>query len=297
MSYIGKSVSVKRVRYTPQSTIPSNAAEGDCYYEDGTNASEGLYLYKNATWQLVVLGSVPNYNVVSKSAAYTLTSSDDVILADTTSAAFTLTLPAAASNSGKQYIIVKTNTTANLLTVDGNAAETINGIASVTIGNQYANLKIISDGTNWIVINQKNEVFAKYSSNVGQSMTDSAFDIIDFEDKEFDSHNAVTTGASWKFTAPISGTYNISVSVGFGSISWTAGEEVDLVVYKNGSNNSNLLLKEFEATGSFAMIHSGSTLISLNEGDYIDARFFHNQGAAINLQASGATVNISVHKI
>ena len=33
--------------------------------------------------------------------------------------------------------------------------------------------------------------------------------MIDFGTKEYDSHGAVTTGGSWKFTAPVSGTYRI----------------------------------------------------------------------------------------
>lgn len=55
MSYIGKSVKAKRVRYTPQSTTPVNPTEGDVYYSDGTPAPEGLYVYQDGSW--IAVGS------------------------------------------------------------------------------------------------------------------------------------------------------------------------------------------------------------------------------------------------
>ncbi len=50
MAYIGQSPKVKSVKYTPQSSIPSNASEGQVFYSDGTASSEGLYVYKNGAW-------------------------------------------------------------------------------------------------------------------------------------------------------------------------------------------------------------------------------------------------------
>jgi hypothetical protein len=100
--------------------------------------------------------SIPSLSVASKSANYTLTSSDDVILADASGGAFTLTLPAAASNTGKVFYIIRTdNTPANALTLDGNGAETIQGATTRALYTQYESVKIISDGSNWAVLEHK----------------------------------------------------------------------------------------------------------------------------------------------
>lgn len=97
-------------------------------------------------------GGSTNLSVATKTTAYTLTSSDDVILADASSAAFTLTLPAAASNSGKVFRIDKVDSSDNVVTIDANASETINGNLTRILARQRDNLNIVSDGSNWHVL-------------------------------------------------------------------------------------------------------------------------------------------------
>lgn len=86
----------------------------------------------------------------AKTSAYTLTPSDRVIKADATGGAFTLTLPAASGNSGLTYTIVKTDTSTNLITVDGNSSETIFGKTTVVLSGQYDTINIVCDGSNWV---------------------------------------------------------------------------------------------------------------------------------------------------
>ena len=92
--------------------------------------------------------------IVAKTSAYTLTTSDELVTVDTTSA-FTLTLPAAASNSGRIYRILKTSSDANACTIDGNASETIGGSTTTTVNTQYECLTIVCDGSNWQVIERR----------------------------------------------------------------------------------------------------------------------------------------------
>lgn len=95
-------------------------------------------------------------NVVSKTTTYTATSQDDVVLCDASSAAFTLTLPAAASNTGKVFSIQKTDTSiANAVTIDGDASETIGGSTTKTLNTQGETLTIVSDGTNWQILDRR----------------------------------------------------------------------------------------------------------------------------------------------
>ena len=109
----------------------------------------------SGSWQAPSAAS-PVLTVVTKDAAYTLLSTDDVVLVDTdTIGAFTLTLPAAASNSGKVYQIKKITTDFLVCTIDGNASETIDGDLTTTVNTNGEVLKIVSDGTNWQILDRK----------------------------------------------------------------------------------------------------------------------------------------------
>lgn len=92
-----------------------------------------------------------NKTVVSKTANYTATTSDFLINCDATSAAFTITLPAAASNTGKIYEIYKTDSSTNAVTIDANGSETISGFTTKVLGHQHHGVLIICDGSGWVV--------------------------------------------------------------------------------------------------------------------------------------------------
>ena len=94
-------------------------------------------------------------NIEEKTGAYTLTLDDDVITADTSGGAFTITLPATADANGKEYIIIKTDSSSNAVTVDGDGTETINSSASVSASGQYDILWIVcNDGSeaSWTIL-------------------------------------------------------------------------------------------------------------------------------------------------
>lgn len=74
------------------------------------------------------------------------------IVADATSGAITVTLPAASGLTGRKYTVKKTDSSLNAVTVDGNGTETIDGALTYVIVSQYLAVKIISDGSNWHVV-------------------------------------------------------------------------------------------------------------------------------------------------
>lgn len=94
------------------------------------------------------------YIGTTRSSTGTVTIADDdyVILADATSAAVTVNLPAAATNAGRMLVVKKIDSTANLVTIDGNGAETIDDSATQTITTQYTSLSLLCDGTEWWII-------------------------------------------------------------------------------------------------------------------------------------------------
>ncbi len=90
-------------------------------------------------------------NVVSKTGAYTATSSDYIILCDTSGGSFTITLPA-TSGIKTIYHIKKTDSSGNTITVDADGSETIDGSLTKVINIQYDSMMIVSDGSNWHIV-------------------------------------------------------------------------------------------------------------------------------------------------
>lgn len=73
-----------------------------------------------------------------------------VILCDATAAAFSVVLqPAATAGDGFTCTIKKTDATGNAVTIDGNAAETIDGALTQALNSQYDTYTITADGSNW----------------------------------------------------------------------------------------------------------------------------------------------------
>ena len=83
----------------------------------------------------------------AKTALYTLTGADQVI--EVTSGTFTLTLPAAASWTGRVYAII--NSGSGVVTLDGNAAELVGGAATLALSGR-GTVRIVCTGTAWTVL-------------------------------------------------------------------------------------------------------------------------------------------------
>ena len=96
---------------------------------------------------------VINHNVTSSATTNTLTVAESglVLVSDT----HTETLPTAVGNSGLIYIIKKTDDDTDLITLDGNAAETIDGELTYTeLYYKNAYVWLISDNANWQIIQE-----------------------------------------------------------------------------------------------------------------------------------------------
>ena len=83
----------------------------------------------------------------AKTALYTATNDDRVI--DCTSGTYTITLPTAVSQAGREFVV--TNSGSGVITVDGAGAETVAGAATQSVSGR-GHLRIVSDGSNWVVL-------------------------------------------------------------------------------------------------------------------------------------------------
>lgn len=92
------------------------------------------------------------FPVMGITASYTINYNDGVILADATSGNITITLLPALEMTQKRIVIMKTDASANTVTVDGNASETINGALTNVLSIQYAKVEITAYNGAWYVI-------------------------------------------------------------------------------------------------------------------------------------------------
>jgi hypothetical protein len=92
------------------------------------------------------------YPIVETAVNDTLTTTDYTELVDCSSGARTITLPTAASASGRVYVIKKIDATGNAVTIDGDGSETIDGATTQTLSSQYDAMMIQSDGTEWWIL-------------------------------------------------------------------------------------------------------------------------------------------------
>jgi hypothetical protein len=103
-------------------------------------------------WTALPATAAPKYSPV---AASTTTSAavGQAIFCTTTSAGFTVTLPAVSASSGQVIIVKKVSGDGNTLTVAAGGGDNIDGSATVTTTTQYASWMLVSDGVHaWNIV-------------------------------------------------------------------------------------------------------------------------------------------------
>ena len=141
----------------------TNAAKGDINIRNtsgslnfgNTSGTIGVSLLNNelgiglrgATSLLEVAGPIATA-ISTKTANYTLTSTDSTILAN---GAITVTLPTATGIGGRQYTIKNISTSAVTI---ASAGGTIDGATTISLTSHYESVTVQSNGTNWWVISE-----------------------------------------------------------------------------------------------------------------------------------------------
>jgi hypothetical protein len=155
----------------------------------------------------------------------------------------------------------------------GSSSATYSFSAKVPILGWSSNV-VVSDSADTRV------VAARYTIS-GAKSTSHSFAVMDFDTKVFDTHNAVTTGAGWKFTAPVPGYYRVTSALQWGSNTALAGDNWLYIVelYKNGTTTDSYLDREKTSASYSSALNfaSGSSVIYLNAGEYIQIRVFEEQ--------------------
>lgn len=159
------------------------------------------------------------------------------------------------------------------------ATATINGNASLSNTASWVQVERLSGPA---TIQATESVIARYKCTTAD--TTSNTDPINYDSKDIDTHGAVTTGASWKFTAPVSGRYLVNVS----QVAATATSNT-IYLYVGGSFSRVL------AQGSANIAFSGSDVVALNAGDYIDIR--NGSGTTLTLTNDSTINHIAIARL
>lgn len=157
-------------------------------------------------------------------------------------------------------------------------------------GNNSVSVERVS-GPSAIAANEL--IAAKYVRTTTQSIPNATATICDFATLVFDSHGAVTTGASWQFQAPATGKYQLNVITSIGA---SATGFRSLYLYKNGTLDQYL---NFQVPSANTFIMNGSALVDLVPGDYIDIRIEQSSGGALDLNPGAVSTFdlVSIHRI
>lgn len=271
---------------------------GDIIYSSSGSTASRLGI-GSAGQVLTVAAGIPSWatNTVSpvaptsKTTTYTALTTDDTILADTSGGAWTLTLYAASGNGGRRLRVVKTTSDTTALTIDGNAAETINGSTTYTINIQYQEVTLLCDGTNWNIESEYVPVVAAdgYRGST-QSINNASVTKINIDTEgEGDTHNSLDLTTDYDFTAPVTGWYHIT-----GQIHWASngtGTRLTLI-YKNGGE----LFRCSNPSTVDDFSHAVKT-VKLNAGDTIEMRGYQTSGGALNAQSGQGRTYLNIIRL
>jgi hypothetical protein len=223
-------------------------------------------------------GGKPKATVTAvKTGAYSATSDDDLIPCNATGGAFTVTLPAAASNGGMEIEIIKTDSSANAITIDGNASETINGALTTTLNTQYEKLRIMCDGSNWLIMDRRTAFAATEAWADDWANATTEVQVLRVKNRIFIEGKASITGAgATNFTATIPAKYAPSAFytfAGSGIIDVGGGNTSDVSASSNfpavvGMISATQLRILTTNTGAYAGITATAPFTWAN-GDFI----------------------------
>lgn len=162
------------------------------------------------------------------------------------------------------------------------------GSAGSLVGNvifNYWDIEKIDTGSPLAALTEK--VQAIYTgTGANTALADSAVEILDYDVKEIDTHNAVTTGASWVFTAPKTSVYLICAGQLLNPTTSSIGDTLYLSVHRNVTTIARFASDTSSATASRSYNAQGSVVVRMDAGDTLNVRGFQNMAASVGLNAS-----------
>lgn len=144
------------------------------------------------------------------------------------------------------------------------------------------NFKTSTTAVDFVAPTDTSFLAVNYGLGTNQSVLTDVTTIVDFKGKIYDTHNAVTPGANWKFTVPkgMGGYYSLNTVL---AISNSNANEHFVQVNKNGAPFVRLERKSGTASGIFSI--EGTTDLLLKSGDFIQVIIRHSALKTITLES------------
>lgn len=209
--------------------------------------------------------------VTSWSTAYTTVASDHqkLINCNASGGAFSITvLGSTTAGEGYEFIVKKTDSSVNAVTIDGNASETIDGATTLVLSNQYEAAWLRVDGSNLHVISRTPGIATQAQQETGTNIT-----------------ALVTPGRQHYHPSAPKAWCRLS---GTGAISITSSYNVASLI-DNGTGDYDVNFTNAMSGGSYTAVGAAGTaagsILSLNSinSTYININTVTHAGAAADL--------------
>lgn len=142
-------------------------------------------------------------------------------------------------------------------------------------------------------------IVARYTTQTG-SLASGVLTRIDYATQVYDPWAAVTTGASWVFTAKVGGYYLVRAAVVFdSSTAYNTGEILYLALYKNAGAYSYIdYINHINAGGVGLYVQlAGADIVQLNKDETCHVRAYQAIGATLSLVAAAGFNFVSVSRL
>lgn len=116
-----------------------------------TVTEPGVLYINNQKYFTALMGDA--VSIVNDDSPYTLTDAVRTLFCDAIDGEITVNLPSAQNRNGKIFEIIKTDSSSDIIYIDGFDSELINGAASHSLTSQYDKLVIVSNGVEWFKLN------------------------------------------------------------------------------------------------------------------------------------------------
>lgn len=222
---------------------------------------EGTYVYNNALHRpevydgLAWAGTGSRIAVKAVTTAYTVATSDDLVLANATSAGFNVTMPAVSSSvAGKVFTVQKTDSSSNTVNVKDSIGNVL-----VAMSAQYNFADLVTDGTNWYIIRQSitsnynlpGKAVQESSKNLVVSNTNATNSLAMVRGRIDQSAN-ILTGEGFSASHVGTGHYSVSFSTNFGDV------PACLVTVETGGSNLVAITQSVATSGFNIFIDNGT---------------------------------------
>lgn len=197
-----------------------------------------------------------------------------------TTSDYTVTLPAASGNAGRLIGFRMASGLTKLVTIDGNASETIDGAATRIMWAGESAI-LLCDGSNWFKISGKTiPIVAQMTRDAAQSIANTSVDKIAFDAIAFNSANMADATTNDRFDIKRDGKYLVSGSWYVNSSGSYMGQSR---IHISGSEVKTALT---QTQPSLPII---SEVFDLASGAYVELHVYQASGGSQNTQTSAAT--------